>query len=946
SPRIPWVHCILLSPVQVANNMMDMDQDPRKRLCFADGRRKVDYVLVYHYRKRSSVRGSPSQHRLSIISNGSYPLGVEEKDQEGGKDEPAEVVVDVGPPDPADGEKIMIREEFEGNLKDAGLEIEHDKENKAHGHAFIRLHAPWQVLSREAEFLKIKVPTKKSYELREEKGLAATMNEAWRKLNQPFQPKVPHQEQEHSRTKFLSHCFSRDKLHLQSSQSLFPGILRCPLFCLTGITTLIANGVYDSAFPLHDGDFHPSGQAEGKNDRQLLHDEWARYGAFYKYQPVDLIRKYFGEKIGLYFAWLGVYTQLLIPASVVGIIVFFYGWATVETNIPSQEMCDEDQNFTMCPLCDRACDYWHLSTACGTARASHLFDNPATVFFAIFMSLWAAMFLEHWKRRQISLNYSWDLTGMEEEEEHPRPKYETILLQKRQRKKKNKKNKNEVVTLNVFLPSQTGHEKLTWRDRLPGYLINISSILFMFGMTCSAVFSVIIYRITISALMAMSPDPEVKSNVRVTVTATAVIINLVVILILDEIYGMVAAWLTELEIPKTETNFEERLILKAFLLKFMNAYAPIFYVAFFKGRFAGRPGDYVYVFNDYRMEECAPGGCLIELCIQLSIIMLGKQLIQNNIFEIGIPKLKKLCRTLKDKERAPKEIVEQPGRRQQWHLDYDLEPFDGLTPEYMEMIIQFGFVSLFVASFPLAPLFALLNNVIEIRLDAKKFVTELRRPDAIRAKDIGIWYNILSGLGKFSVIINAFVISFTSDFIPRLVYQYMYSETGTMHGFINHTLSYFNVSNFKPGTVPSISSLGKDITFCRYKDYREPPWSTEPYQFSKQYWSVLAARLGFVILFQNLVITMSMLVAWVIPDVPKNISEQLKKEKTLLVDVFLNEEKEKLQLIQSLFSRDLTQEQQEELKVSDQTSLSSSQTAQYNHRDRFTWICSVCLKDC
>uniref|UniRef100_A0A8C1JIG4 Anoctamin n=2 Tax=Cyprinus carpio TaxID=7962 RepID=A0A8C1JIG4_CYPCA len=826
-----WVHCILLSPVQVANNLMDMDQDPCKRLCFADGRRKVDYVLVYHYRKRSSVRGSPSQHRLSVISNGSYPLGVEGKDPEGGKDEPAEVVVDVGPPIPADGEKIMIREEFEGNLKDAGLEIERDKENKAHGHAFIRLHAPWQVLSREAEFLKIKVPTKKV---------------------------------RHSR---------------------------------------------------------------------LLHDEWARYGAFYKYQPVDLIRKYFGEKIGLYFAWLGVYTQLLIPASVVGIIVFFYGWATVETNIPSQEMCDEDQNFTMCPLCDRACDYWHLSTACGTARASHLFDNPATVFFAIFMSLWAVMFLEYWKRRQISLNYSWDLTGMEEEEVRSHTntvtlRYSILTSPERGVEESGELGKDkwrQRLLSAMAAGNPTGHEKLTWRDRLPGYLINISSILFMFGVTCSAVFSVIIYRITISALMAMSPDPEVKSNVRVTVTATAVIINLVVILILDEIYGMVAAWLTELEIPKTETDFEERLILKAFLLKFMNAYAPIFYVAFFKGRYA-IPGEYVYVFNDYRMEECAPGGCLIELCIQLSIIMLGKQLIQNNIFEIGIPKLKKLCRTLKDKERAPKEIVEQPGRRQQWHLDYDLEPFDGLTPEYMEMIIQFGFVSLFVASFPLAPLFALLNNVIEIRLDAKKFVTELRRPEAIRAKDIGIWYNILSGLGKFSVIINAFVISFTSDFIPRLVYQYMFSETGTMHGFINHTLSYFNVSNFKPGTVPSISSLGKDITFCRYKDYREPPWSSEPYQFSKQYWSILAARLGFVILFQNLVITMSMLVAWVIPDMPKNISEQLKKEKTLLVDVFLNEEKEKLQLIQSLFSRDLTQEQQEELNVSDQTSLPLHQT--------------------
>lgn len=49
---------------------------------------------------------------------------------------------------------------------------------------------------------------------------------------------------------------------------------------------------------------------------------------------------------------------------------------------------------------------------------------------------------------------------------------------------------------------------------------------------------------------------------------------------------------------------------------------------------------------------------------------------------------------------------------------------------------------------------------------------------------------------------------------------------------------------------------------------------------------------------------LSLLVAWVIPDVPKTIVEQLKREKKLLVDVFLQEEKEKFQLIQSLFSKD------------------------------------------
>ncbi|KAG9280364.1 anoctamin-1 isoform X1 [Astyanax mexicanus] len=933
----------------VVNNFMDPGHEPGKGLYFADGKRKVDYVLVYQYRRPSSVHDSPGQHRLSVISNGSFPR-VGSKEPEGVKEEHAEVVLDVGPADPAEGEKLMIREEFEANLREAGLEMERDNEHKVHGQGFIRVHAPWQVLSREAEFLKIKVPTKKSYELKEEKGLSGTMSTIWRKMNQPFQPKVPNL-QDQSRTKYLSHSFSRDKLHLyniESKDTFFDNATRsrivyeilrrtaCTRTCQTmGITTLIAKGVYDSAFPLHDGDFKGENhnvQSEDKNDRQLLHDEWARYGAFYKYQPVDLIRKYFGEKIGLYFAWLGVYTQLLALASLVGIIVFLYGCFTIDSNVPSLEMCDEKQNFTMCPLCDRACEYWHLSTACGTARASHLFDNPATVFFAIFMSLWAVMFLEHWKRRQNSLNYSWNMTGMEEEEEHPRPKYETILLQKRQRKRRSrKKNKSEPeksmeesndpskdkwrqwLLSAMTTGNPPGDEKLTWKDRMPGYFINISSILLMFGVTFAAVFGVIMYRITVSALLAMSPDAQIKSNVRVTVTATAVIINLVVILILDEIYGSVAVWLTELEIPKTETNFEERLILKAFLLKFMNAYAPIFYVAFFKGRFAGRPGDYVYIFNDYRMEECAPGGCLIELCIQLSIIMLGKQLIQNNVFEIAIPKLKKLFRTIKEKKMIPEEREEQAGRTlRQWHLDYNLEPFDGLTPEYMEMIIQFGFVSLFVASFPLAPLFALLNNVIEIRLDAKKFVTELRRPDAVRAKDIGIWYNILSGMGKFSVIINAFVISFTSDFIPRLVYQYMYSETGTMHGFIDHTLSYFNVSHFKEGTAPS----GSTITVCRYKDYREPPWSGTPYQFSKHYWSVLAARLAFVILFQNLVMFMGLLVAWVIPDVPKNISEQLKREKTLLVDVFMNEEKEKLQLIQSLFSKEAAQPRQPQIQQS------------------------------
>ncbi|KAK1784998.1 hypothetical protein P4O66_018436, partial [Electrophorus voltai] len=878
-------------------------------LCFADGHRRVDYVLVYHYKRRHF-----------IVSNGNLPSPSSTTLHKNTQAEVTEVELQAGlDSGPWEEEKALIREEFERGLLEEGLEIERDDEVRTM--RFTRLHAPWSVLSREAELLKIKVPTKKAYELKERTGLAGAVSSIWAKISQLFQPGVPGPKQPQAWV--LSLPFSREKLHLfdiKSKNSLFDNATRgrivsgCDpetdslytdmsdygsalsntklVMCIgedhcvyvLGIMSLLAKGVYDSAFPLHDvswsglftsGDFSSSDEKLHRNDRQRLHEEWANYRVFLKYQPLELI---------------------------------------------SQEMCDGHLNFTMCPLCDRVCDYWQLNSTCGTARASYFFDNHATVAFAIFMSLWAAVFLEHWKRRQRCLQHSWDLTGLEEEEvsvlldttqqllqpgqcqpDELRPAYEDFLLKKHQKKCKHKKKeemdgRTDDIGGEKLLSAKGGQpmlasESLTWKDRLPGYCINMSSILLMVGVTFSAASGVILYRIIVFVVMSTNPDPEAKANVRVTVTTTAVIINLLVVLVLDEIYGAVAAWITELEIPKTEAAFEEHLILKAFLLKSMNAFAPVFYVAFFKGRFAGRPGDYVYVFGDFRMEECAPGGCLIEVCIQLGIIMLGKQLIQNNVFEIAVPKLKKMYRSYKEeKEGGEKKNKDLNRPRHRWVLDYELEPFEGLSPEYMEMIIQYGFVTLFVASFPLAPLFALLNNVIEIRLDAAKFVTEIRRPDAVRAKQIGIWYNILSGISKFAVITNAFVISFTSEFIPRMVYQYMYSETGTMHGYIDHTLAYFNTTNFKQGTAPNSTRFDRELRVCRYKDYRDPPWSPESYQLSKQYWSVLAARLAFVIFFQNLAMLLSMLVAWLIPDVPQSLKERLKLEKVLLLELLLSEE--------------------------------------------------------
>jgi anoctamin-1 len=45
---------------------------------------------------------------------------------------------------------------------------------------------------------------------------------------------------------------------------------------------------------------------------------------------------------------------------------------------------------------------------------------------------------------------------------------------------------------------------------------------------------------------------------------------------------------------------------------------------------------------------------------------------------------------------------------------------------FLCVVLQYGFVKIFVAAFPLAPFFALLNNMLEMRLDEKKLVTYFR----------------------------------------------------------------------------------------------------------------------------------------------------------------------------------------------------------------------------
>lgn len=133
------------------------------------------------------------------------------------------------------------------------------------------------------------------------------------------------------------------------------------------------------------------------------------------------------------------------------------------------------------------------------------------------------------------------------------------------------------------------------------------------------------------------------------------------------------------------------------------------------------------------------------------------------------------------------------------------------------LVLQLGFVLMFSAAFPLAPLIAFINVMLEIRLDSMKFIHFQRRPiPKVAAASARAWQQILEQLAEWSVLVNALVIGMTTDFIPKLVHRLSYSDDLSLKGYVNSSLSFYNISSF-PGVNNSIrKSRTNPSTFCRY----------------------------------------------------------------------------------------------------------------------------------
>ena len=204
-------------------------------------------------------------------------------------------------------------------------------------------------------------------------------------------------------------------------------------------------------------------------------------------------------------------------------------------------------------------------------RAKYMFDNVTTVFFAVFMSLWAVVFLELWKRYSAEICHRWDVYGYDPEEEHPRPEYLQQLRGVKQ----------EHWTQN-YVTREREPKPPFWRMKVPGVLISWTSVFMMISLAGITVLGVILYRMSMVVALAAVSDNTIRSNYSLFISITGASINLVLILVFNYFYELLAFWLTEKELHRTQTNFDDSLTVKIYLFQFVNYYASIFYIAFFK----------------------------------------------------------------------------------------------------------------------------------------------------------------------------------------------------------------------------------------------------------------------------------------------------------------------------------------------------------------------------
>ena len=347
--------------------------------------------------------------------------------------------------------------------------------------------------------------------------------------------------------------------------------------------------------------------------------------------------------------------------------------------------------------------------------ADPLYNNYYNGLFSFGIAIWAPLLVIYWNRRCNELNIEWDNYNLNVNPIDLRQQF-----------------KGEVIINPV-----TDREWLDYpsKQRIMRYIESfIISLPFMLlaliVMVCSLNMmgytdSNDVFYINIFASLAKPGGIFEKGTLMASIPSIIMTISMVTIC---KFYEPSAQWATSRENHKTKERHLNSLNLKRFVFNFIFFFSHLFYVAFQRKDLVGLRKELITL-------------ALVDEIRRIATESALPAILQNK----GIKFEKKKWNTVVEEE-----------------LDELKKPEYTYFEDYLELIIQYGYVTMFAAAFPLGAFINYIFLFFERRSDAFKIENLCRRPLSVFTNDIGIWDDIMKAISYMSVFTNIFLFSFAS----------------------------------------------------------------------------------------------------------------------------------------------------------------------------------------
>ncbi|CUE63962.1 Hypothetical protein, putative [Bodo saltans] len=471
-------------------------------------------------------------------------------------------------------------------------------------------------------------------------------------------------------------------------------------------------------FPLHSSQH---------SERLNLH-QWGSLMTMFSTTPLlqdnANVVEYFGEEVALYFLWIVKFTKTLIPLAAIGFVCGIISSVAKSTNSAGSTQDVAGGLFSF------ACVLWGVGWNIRWLRCEQAFA------------------VEHGQDAQMS-------------QELVRDEFEPT-------------GEEPVAPTDIF--NMKFDVPLTLRRLADGSLVNLTSnktrrLLMRYAVAYPIILLLTAAMLTVMVLLTYWRFQNPDSNV---VSYASSALSIVASSGFGWIFDFAAEKFNSMENNRTESEEAAQVIGKNFFFNFFSKFFTLLTIMLWPADVGSRPVD-----DAERLDQ-------IEA--QMLVVCVVKPMVQN-IQEIVLPIVMTQLRIRRDfhggstfrglvslvtreeiaTERVQVEAhntasVSREERGRSLWLEAQMEPYESTRGDYLEITLQFGFMTMFAATFPWSAVAALVYNIMEVRVDAWKLLNYHQRPMARPANTIGAWNAISFFIVCVALATNGYLIAIMGRF--------------------------------------------------------------------------------------------------------------------------------------------------------------------------------------